>query len=143
VLHICGARDYPELARRELRAGYELREQLDPADFSDALAAVDLVVARAGGSVFEIAAHGLPAILVPYPHAAGAHQDANARWMTGAGAAIAISDGELNAARLSAETAALLADRPRLHAMASAARGLARPDAALAVARELREVGRK
>ena len=58
------------------------------ADFADALAAADLVVARAGGSVFEIAAHGLPAILVPYPHAAGDHQSANARWMSDAGAAI-------------------------------------------------------
>ena len=33
------------------------------------------------GSVFEIAAHGLPAMLVPYPHAAADHQSANARWM--------------------------------------------------------------
>jgi UDP-N-acetylglucosamine--N-acetylmuramyl-(pentapeptide) pyrophosphoryl-undecaprenol N-acetylglucosamine transferase len=143
VLHVCGARDYPELARRELRFGYELLEQLDPADFSDALAASDLVVARAGGSVFEIAAHGLPAILIPYPHAAGDHQGANARWMTEAKAAIAISDGELSASCLAAETAALLGDRPRMQAMATAARGLARPDAAVGVARVLREVGRR
>ncbi len=54
-------------------------------DFADALAAADLVVARSGGSVFEIAAHGLPAVLVPYPHAAGDHQSANARWMARGG----------------------------------------------------------
>ncbi len=142
VLHVCGARDYPELARRELRPGYELREQLDPPDFSDALAACDLVVARAGGSVFEIAAHGLPAILIPYAHAAGDHQSANARWMTEAGAAIAIADRDLSAERLAGEVAGLLAERSRLAAMAAAASGVARPDAALAVARELLEASR-
>jgi UDP-N-acetylglucosamine--N-acetylmuramyl-(pentapeptide) pyrophosphoryl-undecaprenol N-acetylglucosamine transferase len=137
VLHISGRRDYPELAERELTAGYDLRPYLDQADFTEALGAADLVVARAGGSVFEIAAHGLPAVLVPYPHAAADHQSANARWMTQAGAAIAIPDDELTAARLAGEVAALLADRSRLRAMAAASRRLARPDAARDVAREL------
>lgn len=139
VLHISGRRDYVELAQRELPPGYDLREYLGPADFADALSAADLVVARAGGSVFEIAAHGLPAILVPYPHAAADHQSANARWMTQAGAAIAIADGELSAARLAREVAALLGDAARLRAMSGASRGLARPEAAYEVARELLE----
>ena len=73
VLHVTGRRDYPELAR-ELPAGYDLREYLDLDEFAQALAAADLVIARAGGSVFEIAAYGLPAILVPYPHASADHQ---------------------------------------------------------------------
>jgi UDP-N-acetylglucosamine--N-acetylmuramyl-(pentapeptide) pyrophosphoryl-undecaprenol N-acetylglucosamine transferase len=139
VLHVSGRRDHPELAARELPAGYDLREYLELADFGDALAAADLVLARAGGSVFEIAANGLPAILVPYPHASGDHQSANARWMSEGGAAITIPDGELTAPRLRSETVALLADRPRLAAMASASRSLARPQAALEVARELLE----
>ena len=143
VLHISGQRDYEELAARELPPGYDLRAYLDEADFADALAAADLTVARAGGSVFEIAAHGVPAILVPYPHAAGDHQSENARWMSDAGAAIVIPDGELNGARLARVVAELLADRSRLAAMASAARGLARPDAARAVASELLEVARR
>jgi len=142
VLHVCGARDYEGLARRELRAGYQLHEQLDPAAFGDALAASDLVVARAGGSVFEIAAHGLPAILIPYARAAGDHQSANARWMTEAGAAVAIADRDLSPARLAGEVAGLLAERARLARMAAAARSVARPDAARAVARELLEAGR-
>jgi UDP-N-acetylglucosamine--N-acetylmuramyl-(pentapeptide) pyrophosphoryl-undecaprenol N-acetylglucosamine transferase len=137
VLHVSGRRDYPELAQREPSTGYDLREYLELADFADALAAADLVVARAGGSVFEIAAHGLPAILVPYPHASGDHQAQNARWMAEGGAAVTIPDGELTAERLFAETVALLEDRPRLAAMASASRGLARPEAASEVAREL------
>ncbi len=137
VLHVCGRRDHGELAARVLPAGYDLREYLDLADFADALAAADLVVARAGGSVFEIAAHGVPAILVPYPRAAGDHQSANARWMSDAGAAVTIADSELSGARLGGEVAALLADRRRLAAMAAAAAGLARPDAAREIAEEL------
>src|SRR2546423_884535 len=137
VLHVCGRRDHAGLAGRELPASYDLREYLELRDFADALAAADLVVARAGGSVFEIAASGVPAILVPYPHASGDHQAANARWMSQAGAAVTIPDGELTAARLRAEVAALLGDRERLAEMAAAARGLARPDAAHDVAGEL------
>ena len=139
VLHISGRRDHPELARRQLRKGYDLREYLPQEDFADALSAADLVVARAGGSVFELAAHGLPAILVPYPHAAADHQSDNARWMAQGGAAVVIADAELNAPRLAREVAALLADPTRLAAMSAAARRLARPDAAAEVARELLE----
>jgi UDP-N-acetylglucosamine--N-acetylmuramyl-(pentapeptide) pyrophosphoryl-undecaprenol N-acetylglucosamine transferase len=142
VLHVCGHRDHPELSARLLPAGYDLREYLDLADFADALAAADLVVARAGGSLFEIAAHGRPAILIPYPHAAADHQTANARWMERSGAAVVIPDGELSPARLARETAALLADPQRMRAMAAAARRLARPDAAEAVAEELLEAAR-
>src|SRR6202167_418836 len=130
VLHVCGRRDYPELSGRPRPVGYDLREYLDLADFADALAAADLVVARAGGSLFEIAAHGRPAILVPYPHAAADQQSANARWMVQAGAAVAIPDGELSAARLARETATLLADPQRLDAMAAASARLGRPEAA-------------
>lgn len=143
VLHISGARDHAELLARELPPGYEVREFLDRDDFADALAAADLAVARAGGSVFEIAAHGVPAILVPYPHAAGDHQSANARWMVDAGAAVAIADEELSGPRLASQVAVLLGDRAGLAAMAAAARALARPDAAHAVAEQLLEVARR
>jgi len=139
VLHISGRRDHAELAARGLSGEYDLREYLELDDFAAALAATDLVVARSGGSVFEIAAHGKPAILVPYPHAAADHQSANARWMSDAGAAITIPDAELSGARLAEEVAGLLADRARLIEMASASRRLARPDAAREVARELLE----
>jgi UDP-N-acetylglucosamine--N-acetylmuramyl-(pentapeptide) pyrophosphoryl-undecaprenol N-acetylglucosamine transferase len=137
VVHIAGRRDYPQLSRCSLPPGYDLREYLDLGEFARALAAADLVIARAGGSVFELAAYGLPAILVPYPHASADHQSANARWMAQAGAAVAIADSELSGARLAREVAALLGDRPRLAAMARASRNLARPDAAREVADEL------
>jgi UDP-N-acetylglucosamine--N-acetylmuramyl-(pentapeptide) pyrophosphoryl-undecaprenol N-acetylglucosamine transferase len=142
VLHVCGRRDYPELRDRPRPAGYDLREYMDLKDFADALAAADLVVARAGGSLFEIAAHGRPAILVPYPHASADHQSTNARWMEQAGAAVTIPDGELSAARLARETAVLLADAQRLRAMAAASARLGRPEAAREVAHELLEAAR-
>jgi UDP-N-acetylglucosamine--N-acetylmuramyl-(pentapeptide) pyrophosphoryl-undecaprenol N-acetylglucosamine transferase len=139
VLHICGRRDHAELSRGELPAGYDLREYMNLEEFADALSAADLVVARAGGSVFEIVAHGLPAILVPYPHAAADHQSANARWMAQGGAAVVIPDAQLSSARLAHEVAALLADPMRLAGMGAAARRLARPRAAADVAQELLE----
>jgi len=137
VLHVCGRRDYPELAEKPLPPGYDLREYLDLEAFADALAAADLVVARAGGSVFEIAAYGVPAILVPYPHAAGDHQSSNARWMAAAGAAVVIPDHDLTGARLAREVAQQLSSPARLAAMAAAAERLARSDAAERVAHEL------
>jgi UDP-N-acetylglucosamine--N-acetylmuramyl-(pentapeptide) pyrophosphoryl-undecaprenol N-acetylglucosamine transferase len=135
VLHAAGERDAAALRERVPAEGYDLRGYID--DFGDALLAGDLCVARAGGSIFEVAAHARPAILVPYPHAAGDHQAGNARWMADAGAAIVIEDGELTAARLRAQVDALLTDRGRLEAMGRASGALARPDAAQRIAAEL------
>ncbi|HTQ67606.1 MAG TPA: undecaprenyldiphospho-muramoylpentapeptide beta-N-acetylglucosaminyltransferase [Solirubrobacteraceae bacterium] len=137
VIHISGRRDYAELAALETAPGYHLFEYLDVEQFGEALDAADLAVARAGGSVFELAAHGLPAILVPYPHASADHQSTNARWMAEAGAAVTVADAQLDAPLLSREVEQLLGDRPRLAEMARAARSLARPDAAASVAGEL------
>jgi len=151
VLHVCGRRDFELIAARapahELDpgevagrpGGYDLRPYLELEDFAQALAAADIVVARAGGSVFELAAYGLPAVLIPYPSAAGDHQSSNAAWLADAGAAIVIPDGELTGARLGGEVAALLADPRRLAAMKSAALRLARPRAARDVAAEVLE----
>jgi UDP-N-acetylglucosamine--N-acetylmuramyl-(pentapeptide) pyrophosphoryl-undecaprenol N-acetylglucosamine transferase len=137
VLHVAGSRDYADLSGRPLGEAYDLREYLPISEFRQALAASDLVVARAGGSIFEIAAHGRPAILVPYPHAAADHQTANARWMADAGAAVVMDDAALDGARLAREVGTLLADRARLAAMAKASARLARPDAAADVADEV------
>ncbi len=114
---------------------YDLRGFVS--DFGEALLASDLVVARSGGSVFEIAAHGRPAVLIPYPFATADHQTANARYMERAGAAVVIPDGELTPARLASEVGALLADPARLTAMGRAAEAVARPDAARDIAAEV------
>ena len=139
ILHVAGRRDYPELRRRWDEQGSPERYaliQYEP-NLGDVLAAADLVVARAGGSVMEIAAAGRPAILIPYPHATGDHQTANARWMADGGAAVVIPDRELTPQRLSATIAELLADEDRLRAMSTAARRLAKPNAAERIANEV------
>jgi UDP-N-acetylglucosamine--N-acetylmuramyl-(pentapeptide) pyrophosphoryl-undecaprenol N-acetylglucosamine transferase len=133
VLHAAGTRDLPRL--RSPGPHYDLRGYIS--EFGEALLASDLVVSRAGGSIFEIAAHGRPAVLIPYPHATADHQAFNARYMSDAGAAVVIPDRELSGARLAHEVGALLADAPRLVAMARASAELARPDAAREVAGEL------
>jgi UDP-N-acetylglucosamine--N-acetylmuramyl-(pentapeptide) pyrophosphoryl-undecaprenol N-acetylglucosamine transferase len=144
VLHACGRRDYDDLRARldELGAPphYRLEAYIEP--FADAYAAADLAAARAGGSVFELAAAGLPAILVPYPHATADHQSGNARWMAEGGAAVVVPDAELDAARLAREAGTLLADRERLARMSASARSLSRPDAAERIADAIFNVAR-
>jgi UDP-N-acetylglucosamine--N-acetylmuramyl-(pentapeptide) pyrophosphoryl-undecaprenol N-acetylglucosamine transferase len=136
VLHASGTRDFEALQARVPAGGrYDLRPYID--GFGEALLAADLCVARAGGSIFEVAAHGRPAILVPYPHATADHQTANARWMADGGAATVIADADLTPERLRAEVDALMADPARLQAMGRASAGLARPDAAQRIAAEL------
>jgi UDP-N-acetylglucosamine--N-acetylmuramyl-(pentapeptide) pyrophosphoryl-undecaprenol N-acetylglucosamine transferase len=144
VLHASGRRDYDDLRARLDALGspprYHLHPYIEP--FADALAAADLVVARAGGSVMEVAAAGLPAVLVPYPHASADHQTSNARFVEQAGAAVVVPDDELDGPRLAREVGALLAAPQRLGAMAKAARTVAKPDAAERIADELLALAR-
>ena len=139
VLHASGSRDYPVLSERLEALGrpshYRLVEYVEP--FADALAAADLAVARAGGSIFELAASGLPSILVPYPYATAAHQETNARWMADGGGAVVVPDAELSADRLRSEVVALLEAPDRLSSMSAAARRIARPDAADRIAEQV------
>jgi UDP-N-acetylglucosamine--N-acetylmuramyl-(pentapeptide) pyrophosphoryl-undecaprenol N-acetylglucosamine transferase len=133
VLHAAGERDLPDL--QSPGPHYDLRGYIS--SFGEALLASDLVVARAGGSIFEIAAYGRPAVLIPYPYATADHQSENAGYMERAGAAIVIPDQELTAPRLAQEVGRLLSDRSRLSAMARASAELARPEAAREIAEEL------
>jgi UDP-N-acetylglucosamine--N-acetylmuramyl-(pentapeptide) pyrophosphoryl-undecaprenol N-acetylglucosamine transferase len=132
VLHLAGERDYPALAGRVARPDYRLLAFTD--DFGAALAAADLVVARAGGSVWEVAAAGRPALLVPYPHATADHQTANARFFERGGGAVVVPEAELDLRRRVDE---LLAEPERLGRMSEAMASLARPDAADVIAKEL------
>jgi len=136
VLHLAGRRDFPELEKRLAAAPRGERYVLlayEP-DLGDVLAASDLVLARSGGSIFEMTAAKRPALLVPYPHATADHQSANAAWMQRGDAAVVVRDEELSAARLAREVEGLFGDEARLQAMARAAAALAKPDAARRIA---------
>ena len=138
VLHITGHRDFAEAERRVREEGPERYVLLEyEPNLADALAACDLVLARAGGSIFEVAAAGRPAILVPYPHAAADHQAANAEWMARAGAAEVIADSELTPQRLREVAGSILSFPARVVEMSAASRSLARPDAARTIAQEV------
>jgi UDP-N-acetylglucosamine--N-acetylmuramyl-(pentapeptide) pyrophosphoryl-undecaprenol N-acetylglucosamine transferase len=131
VLHLSGERDYPTLRERVRRPDYVLLPSTDR--FGAALSAGDLALSRAGGTVWELAANGLPAVLVPYPHATADHQTKNARWF--AGGAILVPDDELE--RVPGLVHELLDDPVRLAEMHKRMLELARPDAAREIAEEL------
>ncbi|HEY8316356.1 MAG TPA: UDP-N-acetylglucosamine--N-acetylmuramyl-(pentapeptide) pyrophosphoryl-undecaprenol N-acetylglucosamine transferase [Gaiellaceae bacterium] len=134
VLHLSGQRDYEELRGRVTRPEYRLFPFVD--DFGAAIAAADLVVSRAGGSVWEIAAAGKPAILVPYPDATANHQLKNAEYFDRARAAEIVTDNQAHE-RVPLLVAKLLADPARLAEMGDAMRAVAKPDAAERIADEL------
>lgn len=131
IIHVTGQRDYPWVAEALAGQGanpyYQAHAFLE--DLHLALSAADAVVSRAGGSVSEILAKGVPSLLVPYPLAAGDHQTKNAKMLVEAGAAVMLGDAELNPARLKAAVERLLDPEVSEH-MHQAALRLARPDAA-------------
>jgi UDP-N-acetylglucosamine--N-acetylmuramyl-(pentapeptide) pyrophosphoryl-undecaprenol N-acetylglucosamine transferase len=97
----------------------------------DVYAAARLIVGRAGaGTVTELAALGLPAILVPLPGARGDEQTANARILAEAGAAILLPEHDLTPTGLARLVRDLAGDAGRLAEMSRRARTLATPDAA-------------
>ncbi len=126
VLHVSGERDFAALRPRVARDDYVLMAQTD--HFADVLAAADLAVSRAGGTVWELAASGTPSILVPYPYATADHQTLNARHFERGGGAVVVPNAEIES--VPALVAALLADPERLEAMRSAMLAMARVDAA-------------
>lgn len=133
VLHLCGEHDYESLRPRVGRDDYRLLAFTD--EFGAALAASDLVLARAGGSIWEVAAAGRPAILVPYPHATADHQTKNALYFERAGGGVVVPEAELES--VPDLVRSLLADPGRLETMGAAMLRVARPDAASEIAEEL------
>jgi UDP-N-acetylglucosamine--N-acetylmuramyl-(pentapeptide) pyrophosphoryl-undecaprenol N-acetylglucosamine transferase len=119
ILHIWG--DKPDLVDPGVD-GYRVVRYSDRMDL--AFAAADLVVARAGAAtVSELAVLGLPSVLVPYPVGNG-EQKVNAHDLVEAHAAILVDDARFTPQFVDGELLTLLADRPRIAAMADAARGV-------------------
>jgi UDP-N-acetylglucosamine--N-acetylmuramyl-(pentapeptide) pyrophosphoryl-undecaprenol N-acetylglucosamine transferase len=134
VYHVVGQRDWEGFVQRSPRAPKAgalcYRAVPYQEDMPSLYSAADVAVQRAGASsVAELALAGVPSVLVPLPGAPGGHQEANARAMAEAGAAVVVADSELDGERLAKELEAVLADPVRLEAMAAAAKSLARPNA--------------
>ncbi len=131
LIHQTGEKDYAEVQEAYGREGFDAEVHPFLQDMERAYGEADLVLCRAGATtLFELMATGLPAILVPYPHAANDHQTLNAQTMVRAGAAVLVADGDLNGARLSGVLKELMQDPPRLRKMGEQAAALATPEAA-------------
>ena len=135
IVHQTGEADLAATRDAYARSGLEATVLPFLDDMPARLAAADLVICRSGaGTVFELAAAGRASILVPYPLAAGRHQEKNARWMAAAGAAEVVLNQDLTGERLATLIEGALAAPQVLVSRAAAARALARPDAAAAIA---------
>ncbi len=148
VHHVTGPRNYDECEAALTairRPGDRLRYTLAPyEDHLDRLyARCSLALCRAGaGTVAELTASGVPAVLVPLPGAPSDHQMRNARTLEARGAAVVVADADCDVPRLDPLLRGLLTDAPRLTAMGRAARELARTDAAKSLADFVEECAR-
>jgi undecaprenyldiphospho-muramoylpentapeptide beta-N-acetylglucosaminyltransferase len=148
VRHVAGTRHFDDarsklerLRRPKDALVYELVPYEDHMERVYGRAA--LAVCRAGAvTVAELAAAGVPSVLVPWPGAADDHQTGNARAMEAAGAAVLLPDAQCDGAKLEAVAGELLADPARLASMSEAARAVARPDAADRLADLVEEAAR-
>lgn len=146
VIHITGEANLSDVSaalERLRRPSDDLLYQAIP--YADEIglfyAAADLVIARAGASTCsELAVWNKPAVLVPYPHATRAHQDANAQVVSDAGGAHVMRNEDLSGRILAQTTAALLADAKTLDRMRLGMKAVARPDAAAKLAGLVEEV---
>ena len=135
VRHQCGEKMRDEAVNAYAEAGVEASVESFIADMAAAYAWADLVVCRAGASTLaELCAVGIGSVLVPFPAAVDDHQTKNAQYLVEADAAVLLKQDEQLAANLQEVLVALVADPQRRLSMASAARTLARPDAAERIA---------
>ncbi|MCL7461525.1 undecaprenyldiphospho-muramoylpentapeptide beta-N-acetylglucosaminyltransferase [Pseudomonas sp. NW5] len=130
IRHQAGRQHAEITAERYRTAGIEAEVVPFIADMAAAYREADLVVCRAGAlTVSELAAAGLPALLIPLPHAIDDHQTRNAEYLARAGAAVLLAQHRTDAAALAAQLTEVLMHREKRHAMGEQARRLAKPDA--------------
>jgi UDP-N-acetylglucosamine--N-acetylmuramyl-(pentapeptide) pyrophosphoryl-undecaprenol N-acetylglucosamine transferase len=139
VVHQAGKHHAETVRQHYQQAGVEadIRPFLD--DMAQQYARADLVICRAGAlTVAELAAAGVASILIPFPFAVDDHQTHNARFLSEKDAAILLPQSEMNAEKLAQLLREL--NREKLLSMAVAARALAKPEAALSVAKVCEEL---
>lgn len=141
VRHQTGPGQYAETASRYRSSAVAARVEPYIEDMAEAYSWADVVICRAGAlTVSELAAAGLPSLLVPYPHAIDDHQTRNAEWLASRGGAVLLPQQQLDAVSLARQLSAWQADPEQLLAMARCARDCARPQAAEDVAKHCVEV---
>jgi len=135
ITHQTGERDLDLVRAAYANAGLAARVEAFIYEIDREMKAADVVICRAGATTLaELAASGTPAILVPLPNSTDDHQRRNAEVVARAGAAVALEERELTGDTLAAAITGLVGDAKRRHRMATAARQLARPDAAQRIA---------
>lgn len=140
IIHIAGTRDYNILRDRYRDCGIEAKVYDFVDDIGVAYRAADLIISRAGATaIFEIAALGLPSILIPYRYAGG-HQYHNAIAIEKEGGAITLDESSLTPAILKDKIFELKDDRARLNAISECARRFSVPDAARRLADYIFEI---
>jgi len=142
ILHITGQTDYNDIIHTLNSEGLSANESGSGRivvpylhEMPKALAAANLVISRAGAiGLAELTLRGIPAILIPYPHASENHQEINARALESNGAAIMIRDAELTGEGLCAKVQELLDAPDKLRSMAAASTAMGHPNAAKDIA---------
>ena len=141
VLWQTGKREFEEIENRVRQYGDRVMVYPFIRDMAEAYQAADVILCRAGATTLaEITAIGRPAVLVPYPHATGRHQELNARVLVEAGAAEMILDQELSGKKVTATIFALLNDAARRKMMRERCRSLGRPRAVEAILTTIEDV---
>ncbi|MBI1957351.1 MAG: undecaprenyldiphospho-muramoylpentapeptide beta-N-acetylglucosaminyltransferase [Candidatus Niyogibacteria bacterium] len=146
VIHQCGEKNEGTIAKQsstileghEYRERYRLFGSLDEGELRNAALVTTVIVSRAGaGAIFEAAAWGKPAILIPLPEAAADHQRKNAYAYARSGAALVIEESNLTPSVLLTEIRKIIQDAARQETMRQAAKAFARPEAAAVLAKEI------
>jgi len=142
ILHQTGEAELDEVRTAYEKAGFN-PQQVVPFidDMATAYAEAKLIICRAGATTLaELSVCGRPALLIPFPFAAGDHQTANARTLEKAGAAKLLPQSELNANLLAEQIKQLFADSDQLQKMAEKGRTLGQPGAAEMILNECRRM---
>ncbi len=144
VTHLTGASDFARVSSALKHRHYHPIATLETTrDMAEVLAAADLVISRAGGTLFELAVLRKPAILIPLRSAANDHQRANAAILAGAGAAVVLEETTLTADELLRQISGLIRDSKQRATLTDQIAQFARPDAAAQVARLVLEVTKR
>jgi UDP-N-acetylglucosamine--N-acetylmuramyl-(pentapeptide) pyrophosphoryl-undecaprenol N-acetylglucosamine transferase len=144
IIHQTGVRDEAVIRQKYADLKIQARVGAFFQDMPQIQKTARLAVTRAGaGIISELCVHGLPAILIPFPHAADDHQTFNAKALEEQGAAILIKDRDLNGNTLKQAIESLITDQKRLDLMSEKLKGLARPDAAKTIAAHILNFKRK